>query len=56
MRCSRQVRARGESGQVYALDFASVFAMAAGMGADTALLADVLPAIESAIIDASNQE
>jgi hypothetical protein len=49
-RCGGQVRAA--LGGPYALDFAAILAMGAAMGADTALLADLLPGIEPVIVNA----
>lgn len=37
-------------GGPYALDYGAVLAMGDAMGADRALLADVLPAVENAIL------
>ncbi len=53
-RCGGQVRAN--LGGPYALDFTAILMMAAAMGAGTALLADVLPAIEPVILKAYREE
>lgn len=49
-RCSGQVRAG--FGGPYALDYGAILMMAAAMGADTALLTDLLPSIEPVIVKA----
>lgn len=47
--CGRQMRAG--MGGPYALDFSAVLAMGTAAGADTALMADVLPAMERILLD-----
>ena len=49
-RCGGQVRAA--LGGPYALDYGAILMMAAAMGADTALLTDVLPSAEPIIVKA----
>lgn len=49
-RCGGQVRAG--IGGAYALDFAAILMLADAMGARSALLADLLPAIEPVMIKA----
>lgn len=41
-------------GRAYALDFGAIMSVGAARGIDTALLADVLPAIEAIVVDAIN--
>ncbi len=53
-RCGGQVRAA--FGGPYALDFGSILAMGAAMGADIALLADLLPSVEPVIVKAYREE
>lgn len=47
--CSSQLRVAAMSGP-FGLDFGAVMMMGAARGADLALLADVLPACEAAIL------
>lgn len=49
-RCGGQVRAG--FGAPYALDFTAILTMASAMGADSPLLADVLPFVEPVIVQA----
>ncbi|MHC2089468.1 DUF7697 family protein [Methylobacterium sp. CM6244] len=53
-RCGGQVRAG--MGAPYALDFTAVLLMANAMGANTALLADVLPSMEAVIVQAYRED
>lgn len=47
--CERQLRVAG-MGKPFALDYAAVMAVGAALGADVTLLAEVLPAAETAIL------
>lgn len=49
--CGNQLRV-APMGGAFALDFGAVMQMGSALGADTALLAEVLPAVESEIIGA----
>ena len=49
-RCAGQVRAGFRA--PYALDYGAILMMATAMGADAALLADLLPSVEPVIVKA----
>lgn len=48
----RQLRTAGMEGRAYGLDFGALMTMGAARGVDVDLLAQVLPAVETIVIDA----
>lgn len=54
-RCARQLRV-GPSGHPFALDFGAVMNVATATGADPAIVAELLPAAEAAILAGLNAE
>lgn len=53
--CGSQLRVGG-MGQPFGLDFGAVMMVGAAQGVDTALLGEVLPALEGAVLSALNAD